>query len=279
MMVWKGVRGLIKKIIRKLPFIYGFCYKQMCAIKKYREALQQATQEESYYRYGTVYSNKMEKLRGKYKGERCFIIGNGPSLSIEDLNKLKNEYTFAANRIFGLYDKTDWRPTFYCVQDYAFIREMSSKIKEVIDEAQYNFFPYNMENVYLGRTTRKKNVQRFFLDFTSFIPEKGPKFSNQANERIYEGFTVTYASIQLAYYMGFEKIYLLGVDHSANSYAAALGTVNMENLNLAQTDKATLAYMVAAEHAKNNNYRIYNATRGGYLEVFDRIDFDKLFTD
>ena len=79
--------------------------------------------------------------------------------------------------------------------------------------------------------------------------------------------------------MGFEKIYLLGVDHSANSYAAALGTVNMENLNLAQTDKATLAYMVAAEHAKNNNYRIYNATRGGYLEVFDRIDFDKLFTN
>ena len=49
------------------------------------------------------YSEKIKKLKDNYIGKRCFIIGNGPSLRIEDLNCLKGEYTFAANRIYEIF--------------------------------------------------------------------------------------------------------------------------------------------------------------------------------
>ncbi|MCC8155583.1 MAG: hypothetical protein LIP01_16240 [Tannerellaceae bacterium] len=46
-------------------------------------------------------------------GKRCFIVGNGPSLAIDDLNMIAGEDSFASNGIFGLLDKTVWRPTYY----------------------------------------------------------------------------------------------------------------------------------------------------------------------
>ena len=37
------------------------------------------------------------------------------------------------------------------------------------------------------------------------------------------------------------------------------------------------AYEVAKENAEKKGIKIYNATRGGKLEVFERVDFDSLF--
>ena len=59
----------------------------------------------------------MKQFKDLYQGKRCFIIGNGPSLKADDLDCLKNEYTFAANRIYEILDKTDWRPWAYVVVD------------------------------------------------------------------------------------------------------------------------------------------------------------------
>ena len=36
-------------------------------------------------------------------------------------------------------------------------------------------------------------------------------------------------------------------------------------------------YMCAKEYAERHEIKIYNATRGGKLEVFERVDFDSLF--
>lgn len=59
----------------------------------------------------------LKTLKGIHAGKRCFIIGNGPSLCAEDLDKLKDEYTFAANRIYEIFYLTEWRPTYYFVVD------------------------------------------------------------------------------------------------------------------------------------------------------------------
>ena len=61
----------------------------------------------------------LKKYKNIHKGQRCFIIGTGPSLSVEDLEKLKGEITFGSNRIFEIYSQTDWRPTYYMNQDKA----------------------------------------------------------------------------------------------------------------------------------------------------------------
>lgn len=48
---------------------------------------------------------------------QCFIVGNGPSLKIEDLEKLRDKFCFAVNRIHLWYDQTDWRPNVWVSDD------------------------------------------------------------------------------------------------------------------------------------------------------------------
>ena len=69
-------------------------------------------------------SERLKKLENSYYKETCFIIGNGPSLSVDDLNLIKGKYSFATNRIFNLFDSCSWRPTFYCIQDSLLINEI-----------------------------------------------------------------------------------------------------------------------------------------------------------
>ena len=44
--------------------------------------------------------NQLRTLKDSHQGQRCFIMGNGPSLAKTDLSKLKNEFTFGMNRIY-----------------------------------------------------------------------------------------------------------------------------------------------------------------------------------
>lgn len=57
------------------------------------------------------------KCKDMHRGRRCFIVGNGPSLRIEDLDRLQGELTFASNRIFLAFEQTEWRPSYYTMCD------------------------------------------------------------------------------------------------------------------------------------------------------------------
>ena len=57
------------------------------------------------------------KLKDKYKGQRGFVVGNGPSLKIEDLSKLEKEVSIASNKIFMIFKDTPWRPQVYSIVD------------------------------------------------------------------------------------------------------------------------------------------------------------------
>ena len=46
------------------------------------------------------------KLKDVYSGKRCFIIGNGPSLKISDLEMIMNEVTMSCNSTIDLFEKT-----------------------------------------------------------------------------------------------------------------------------------------------------------------------------
>ena len=63
---------------------------------------------------------RYEKLRsfaGKHEGERCFIVCTGPSLTVDDVKALQDEYTFALNSITKIFQRTEWRPTYYVIED------------------------------------------------------------------------------------------------------------------------------------------------------------------
>lgn len=232
------------------------------------------------------YSKKMKTLKNKYKGKRCFIIGNGPSLTLDDLNLLheKGEYTFGMNRIFKLFDLTAWRPTFYCCEDINIFNDSIDKINSI--NSQYKFIPVNY-HLFDGI-----NIENAYY----FKPCYGlGGFSDDISIHIESAGTVTFVCMQIAAYMGFSEIYLLGIDHNYHIIIDEDGnTVVDENakdyfcddydkdiIDNVQHDmgKNTRTYRRAVAASETMSFKIFNSTRGGKLEVFPRVDFDSLFEE
>lgn len=224
----------------------------------------------------------IQKYKNKHLGQRCFIVGNGPSLSVKDLDKLKNDICFGTHRIYNIFDKTDWKPTYYCLQDSNLIYESLDDIKK--SDLKHKFILINKSWKY----PHIDNALYLNLFSKDFYPEP-PDFSDNSSKGLFGGYTVSYMCLQLAVYMGFKEIYLIGIDHNYTQTLQPDGSIKINNnakdhfsekdtlSNIPQLFKSTLAYESAKEYAEQNNIKIYNATRGGKLEVFERVNFDELF--
>lgn len=209
------------------------------------------------------------KYKDAYYGKRCFIIGNGPSLTTVDLELIKNEIAFGSHGIYYIYDKTDWRPNFYCAQDFKLINERYSYIKEKCKDSVCIFgLVRDIDYPAFHSTLGIKLINENFDDM--------PKFSVDPDFGFYEGLTVTYFILQLAVYMGFKEIYLLGVDHFYSGDENDHFSPDDVCTNIPQTDKTTFSYMAAKKYADENGIKIYNATRGGHLEVFERVKLEEV---
>ncbi len=88
----------------------------------------------------------LRSRHNRYQGERCFIIGNGPSLNDLDLSKLAKEYTFGMNKIYLLYDRIDWRPSFYTLLDWRVGPSVIPHITELADSVK--FLPYRFRGLF-----------------------------------------------------------------------------------------------------------------------------------
>ena len=226
---------------------------------------------------------ELKKYKNKYMGKRCFVIGNGPSLRVKDLDKIQanGDISFGCNRIYVLFDKTSWRPTFYISQDPNVIRGCIEEIRE-LDKDQVKFIKA------LGK--RKYEVEgAIYFDFViRFGKKKLPKFSDNPEKALYNGYTVTYAAIQFAAYMGFNEIYLLGCDCSYSPDNQSIQTISQESYPDARMYNPAkvgmppdIAYMfsmyeICKDYCEKRGIKVFNATRGGKLEVFDRVNFDSL---
>lgn len=233
-------------------------------------------------------------LKDIHKGKRCFIIGNGPSLKAEDLDKLKGEITFAANRIFKIFPRTDWRPTYYiCIDylmygiDYKEINHIDSKLRfvpleralaagEIYDEVTYYNRVVNCVDIKDGKIVRGKEFA----------------FSDNIEDVVYGGQTVLFDAIQIAAYMGFSEIYLLGVDCGYKLEVLENGSIVENNIEKNHFDDSydeglegkiavvgtlyatRLAFEKAKESCEKKGIIIRNATRGGKLEIFQRVSLE-----
>lgn len=273
--------------------------KDIPLIRKLCRAYMDAQRRKIHERYlRSPDSWYLKTLKGIHSGERCFVIGNGPSLRASDLDKLKDSYTFAANRIYEIFDQTEWRPTNYLIVDMDFLHEVYDNLRnynlghmfiridkcETSDEKKSLDYPIEkMTRIILDdNDTYYKVYQNRWNQTASYISEDiSDHFSN--------GWTVTFAAIQLAIYMGFTDIYLLGVDFNYSVLYDKDGMPhNVEDgqdyftgkkyANVVFNYNSMLhAYKIAREYCDNHNIHIKNATRGGKLEVFERVDFDSLF--
>ncbi len=220
----------------------------------------------------------IEGYRDKYKGRRCFIIGNGPSLNARDLNLLhqKGEISFGVNSIFYAFEQTDWRPTFYVVVQGWDCPKMYDKLENMGCQCA---FIGDTDDVFWGKEHDKKILK--FHVVCDVNEKRLPLFSEDFSKKCYAGGTVIYSCMQLAAYMGFEEIYLIGVDFS---YAQQEGSYECfyhsdSEISVGYTERVTLAYHAAKKYTDSRGIKIYNATRGGRLELFGRVRFDDLFMD
>lgn len=231
---------------------------------------------------------KIAALKERYKGRRCFIVATGPSLTYDDLEKLKRnqEFCISVNTIFKGFEQTNWRPDQYVVVDVDVINHLGADIRK-IDVKQKFIADASIDFDYDSLT---EEFYIYHSIFTKSVWERG-LVSDDFSAYAYNSGSVTTISLQLAMYEGFEEIYLLGCD---SSYSKT-GIRHFNEPKQEQTDVYGATYDVARyktasetvinsyqkikEYADKKGIKIYNATRGGYLEVFERVDFDALFQE
>jgi hypothetical protein len=226
--------------------------------------------------------HRLREYKDRHRGERCFILGNGPSLRRTNLHLLCNEYTFGLNRVYLLFPELDFTTT-YLVTTNALVVEQfgeqlaSLPIPKFVEWDGRHYMPPDPNTIFIRRAVK------MLL----------PHFSTNPGLWFWEGNTVTYVAMQLAYYMGFDPVILIGVDHHFVTQGAPGALVVSEGddpnhfagnyfgsgvrwqlPNLAGSERA---YRMAREVFAQDGRQILDATIDGKLQVFPKVDYESLF--
>lgn len=239
----------------------------------------------------TRHGRYMHKIHNTHLGENCFIIGNGPSLTAEDLTALHKEgiATFAVNRIFKIFPLTPWRPTYYVNSDHVLIRDVLEDVNKLTESEK--FIPLQDKYYHNSKVT---GAHYFFRnDHRDQDPADG--FSLDCTKQVNTRGTVTIECMQLAMHMGYRHIYLIGVDHNFDKVITENGEViidpSVKNYFIEgyDTDVAnevvhdlgttTKAYMDVKKFIDKHDVHIYNASRQTKLEVFPKVTFEEALRD
>jgi hypothetical protein len=230
-----------------------------------------------YLKWYFFHSKKLQKFRNVHKGEGCFIIGNGPSISQMDLSHLRNCYTFGLNKIFLLFDQIDLNLSYHVAVNPYVIRQSALQIEALPCPSFLSYRPAHKE------VHPSKHI--YYLMTTGHFA-----FNKNLEKIIHEGCTVTYVAMQIAYYMGFSKIFLIGVDHNFHYSGEPNEKQVMQGKDLNHFDPryfqncewqlpdleaSELAYQTAHFYFKRNGRRIYDATVNGKLNIFPKISFEQ----
>ena len=227
---------------------------------------------------------ELVKFKNIYQGKRVFIIGNGPSVKISDLDKLheNGDICFGLNKVYKIYGQTKWRPDYLCISDERVMAKSENIYERLAEKTE--LILADQHNLSFAND----RINYVHLKMERFYPNH-PGFSSDITEGVFWGLTTVYTiALQCAAYMGATEIYLIGVDHhhigkvtdKRNHFIENYFEEDEEELYknaVADFEGMNLAFEKAERYSRENGFRIYNATRGGKLEVFERVDFDSLF--
>lgn len=228
---------------------------------------------------------------GKHKGRRCFIAGNGPSLNKIDMSKLKDEIVFGSNRCYIGFDKWGVRFPYWGVEDMSVGGWQSEGWRDL--KGCVKFIPEDM--LHLARPGDPEVCPVHFARIP--FSDKAPLFS-VFPEIAFHGRTVTYLLLQLAVIMGCSPIYLIGVDFhftqenvkledKGSTWRQVKGDLNHFDpdyipegryLDRPYWDLQRLAFESAKRAASAYGFEVFNATPGSKLDVFEKVEYETLFT-
>ena len=251
-------------------------------------------------RYERQLLEKNRALQNKHKGRRCFVIGNGPSLKTQDLSPLAREITFAMSAFWKHPIVEKWQPTYYCIADPLFFdgsastRDFFGSLKQRIRHTTF-FVPADSARIIQQQQLLPLEQTRY----VAFPPglNYGPITDIDFVKRVPFVMSVSQLCILAAMYMGCSPIYLLGLDHDWLSHTGHdrhfyEGLAGLEKhpevRTLADwgygtamecTVKLWRIYEMLSAYARRKGIRILNATQGGFLDIFKRVNFEEIIKE
>lgn len=237
----------------------------------------------------TENERRINSFYNAYRGHRAFLIGNGPSLNDCDLSLLRNEITIGVNSIFFKIEELGGLPTHFVVEDNFVAEDRCEQINALKGTNKWfgNYLRYCLE----GDDVNWLNVRMRYDDYNGF-----PYFSKDAAREVWTGGSVTYICMQLAFFFGVKDLYLIGFDHhyvvpeetkiEGFAYTSLVDDPNHFDpsyfgkgyrWHAPMTERMELGYRRAGKVFDQFGRRIYNATVGGRLDVFERVEYKSLF--
>lgn len=223
---------------------------------------------------------KLAAYHGRHLGQRCFIIGNGPSLRQTDLSRLKGEYTIGMNRIYLMFPELGFDTTYFLTVNSLVIEQCAEDIRKL---SIPKFLSWRSHPLI------QPTPDMMFLHTTY----TGPRFAADARGRLWEGATVTYVALQLAFFMGFKQVILIGVDHNYATQGKPNTTVVSQGddpnhfnaayfgkgfrWQLPDLDTSERSYLMAQQAYEQAGRQVLDATVGGKLTIFPKVDYNALF--
>jgi hypothetical protein len=224
---------------------------------------------------------RLAEMKDIHKGQRAFIIGNGPSLKRTDLGRLKNEFTFGLNRIYLMFPELGFGTSYFVSVNDLVIEQCIGDISALpmpkfLSWRSHRFFP-------------KGALPATFL-YTTY---DNPAFARDVRHRVWESATVTYVALQLAFHMGFKQIILVGVDHNSNVPGKANTTIVSQGddpnhfhpgyfgkgfrWQLPDFETSEIGYKLTRQVYEAAGREVLDATIGGKLTIFQKVDYPSLF--
>lgn len=225
-------------------------------------------------------SSRLESLHNRHHGETVVLVANGPSLNRMDLSPLRRENVIGMNKIFLGFKRFRFYPRYYVAVNAKVIEQSAEQIKALncvkfISKRRGDLVPED--------------------GLTYHLDTKNPpaRFCHDISQGLHEGWTVTYAALQIAYFLGFTTVVIIGMDHRF-TYSGAPNEARVldgpdpnhfspdyfgrgqswDNPDLVRSEES---YRIARAEFEKDGRRIIDATVDGACTIFEKADFTTLF--
>ena len=267
-------------------------YRYFASIKQHRQA------RDTKFRSTEERLGRLKTLQAKYAGQHCVIMGNGPSLNKMDLSVFQHQNVWCTNRAYLLFDRVDWRPAFYTGVDRRVIPDVAGELNKLHEElpgTQFFWPEFFHEQGVLNDHPRSYWFRERTADETQ--PDT-LVFSHSCHDYVVHPRTVTITALQLAAYLGFNPIYLIGCDTNYKVPVTVKEKLDSNELTSTKDDdenhfdpryfgagkkwhqphpeRMIRHYQSVRAICEPMGVEIFNATVGGMLEVFPRVDYREI---
>lgn len=238
-------------------------------------------------------------LKNMHAGKRCFIIGNGPSLAAQDLTLLKDEICIVVNSFHKHTEAKTINPNYWVLADPDFWGKPESELMPLLEQVHNLGIPTKlfMPTGSLSCLSQINTGALIDLHFFHYHPGTGIDIPIDFTGGVPPyGQNVVIVALMLAYYLGCNPVYFIGCDHdfmkiSQEDYEKRLidhfyeddrppETLNWLSWDVWQSSMATMDFQYAQlkSYASRWGFEVFNATPGGCLDHFPRVNFESLFT-